>query len=61
MAGISDWRNWQIGRKTVYKTHEFDGSSHAEGIITEVYKDHLICESEGMYLWIDDDTASMFS
>ena len=36
MAGISDWRNWKVGRKTVYETHEFDGSSRVEGIITEV-------------------------
>ena len=56
-----NWRNWKIGRKAVYEIHEFDGKSYAEGVITEVHEDHLICEAEGMELWIDDDTAFMFS
>ena len=32
-----------------------------EGIITEVHEDHAIMEADGMHLWIDDDTAEMFS
>lgn len=30
-------------------------------IITEVHEDHAIMEADGMHLWIDDDTAEMFS
>lgn len=55
MAAISDWRNWKAGRKTVFQTDEFDGCSRIEGIITEVYEDHLL------HLWVDDDTAYQFS
>ena len=36
-------------------------SSSREGIITEVHEDHAIMEADGMHLWIDDDTAEMFS
>ena len=61
MNEISDWRNWKVGRKTFYETHEFDGNSRTEGIVTEIHKDHLICEADGMHLWIDNDTAYMFS
>lgn len=32
-----------------------------KGIITEVHEDHAIMEADGMHLWIDDDTAEMFS
>ena len=28
---------------------------------TEVHEDHAIMEADGMHLWIDDDTAEMFS
>ena len=55
-----DWRNWKIGRKTIYEGHEFDGDFHFEGVITEVHDDHLICETDGMHLWIDDDTVHNF-
>lgn len=55
-----DWRNWKIGRKTIYEGHEFDGNFHFEGVITEVHDDHLICEADGMHLWIDDDTVHNF-
>ena len=45
---MADWRTWKKGRKTT-------------GIITEVHEDHAIMEADGMHLWIDDDTAEMFS
>ena len=54
---MQDWRSWETGRKTIYEGTEFDGSFHFEGVITEVHEDHLICEAEGMHLWVDDDTA----
>ena len=57
---MQDWRSWKTGRKTVYKGTEFDGSFHFEGVITEAYEDHLICEAGGMHLWVDDDTAEFF-
>ena len=49
------------GRKTTWHWDEFDGSGSREGIITEVHEDHAIMEADGMHLWIDDDTAEMFS
>lgn len=51
----SDWRDWEIGRPTVWEGSDFDGSWHYEGIITEKYEDHLILETDGMQIWIDDD------
>ena len=57
---MQDWRSWTKGRKTIYKGTEFDGSFHFEGVITEAYEDHLICEAEGMHLWVDDDTVEFF-
>lgn len=55
-----DWRTWEVGRYTVYEWDEFDGHGSSRGLITEKYEDHLIMESEGMRLWIDDCFADMF-
>lgn len=55
-----DWRNWEVGRKTVWETHEFDGDSRCEGILTEKYEDHAIVDADGMQLWLDDDFLHMF-
>jgi hypothetical protein len=55
-----DWRNWPVGRKTVWETHEFDGDSVIEGVLTEKHEDHAIVEADGMRLWLDDDFAYMF-
>lgn len=55
-----DWRNWKVGRKTVWETHEFDGDSRHEGILTEKHEDHAIVEADGMQLWLDDDFLYMF-
>lgn len=55
-----DWRTWEVGRYTVYEWDEFDGHGSSRGLITEKYEDHLIMESEGMQLWIDDCFADMF-
>ena len=52
---MQDWRSWETGRKTIYEGAEFDGSFHSE-----VHDAHLICEAEGMHLWVDDDTAGFF-
>lgn len=57
---MKDWRSWRKGRKTTYRGEEFDGSFQIEGRITEVHEDHLICEADGMSLWVDDDTAELF-
>lgn len=56
----NNWRNWKKGRKTIYAGSDFSGSFYAEGIITETYNDHAICEADGQTLWIDDDTAYLF-
>ena len=57
---MSGWRNWKAGRKTTFEGTEFDGHFQVEGVITEVHEDHLICEADGMHLWVDDDTAELF-
>lgn len=60
LALEKDWRSWDVGRYTVYEWNEFDGHGSSRGLITEKYDDHLIMESEGMQLWIDDCFADMF-
>lgn len=55
-----DWRTWEVGRYTVHEWDEFDSRGSSRGLITEKYEDHLIMESEGMQLWIDDCFADMF-
>ncbi|WP_033164720.1 hypothetical protein [Clostridium sp. KNHs205] len=55
-----NWRNWNVGRVTIYETYEFDGDSITQGILTEVHSDHAILTADGMHLWIDDDTQFMF-
>ena len=57
---MANWRAWEIGRKTIFESHEFDGHCKFEGIITKVCDDHLVMEGNGMTFWIDDDTAYMF-
>ncbi len=32
-----------------------------DGQPNEIHEDHAIMEADGMHLWIDDDTAEMFS
>jgi hypothetical protein len=54
------WKNWNVGRVTIYETHEFDGDTIIQGIITEVHSDHAILTADDMHLWIDDDTQFMF-
>ena len=55
-----DWRNWSVGRKTIFEVHDFDGNSIVSGEITVIDSDHAIMETDGMRLWIDDDTLYMF-
>lgn len=55
-----DWRNWSVGRPTIWEFHDFDGYGIHKGIITEKDQDHAIMESDGMKLWIDDDSIYMF-
>ena len=55
-----DWRNWAIGRMTIFEVHDFDGDNIITGKITSVYSDHAIMEADGMHIWIDDDTIYMF-
>ena len=55
-----NWRNWKIGRPTIYETHEFDGDCSFKGTITKIEDDHALMEADGMRLWIDDDTQYMF-
>lgn len=56
-----DWRSWEVGRKTVFEGKDFDGKFHFEGVVTEVFSDHLIVEADGMTLWVDDNTVKDFS
>lgn len=55
-----DWRNWSVGRKTIFEVHDFDGDNIIIGEITSVHSDHAIMEADGMHIWIDDDTIYMF-
>ena len=55
-----NWRNWKIGRPTIFETHEFDGDSITQGFISAIYPDHAILNADGMHLWIDDDSQYMF-
>ena len=55
-----NWRNWEIGRPTIFETHEFDGDNLVSGIISEIHPDHAILNADGMNLWIDDDSQYMF-
>lgn len=55
-----DWRNWKVGRPTIYEYHDFDGDGMFRGVITAVYKDHAIMETRGEKLWVDDDTLYLF-
>lgn len=55
------WRSWQLGRRTKYTWNDFDGHGTVFGVVTEKHDDHLIVEADGMNLWVDDDTADMFS
>ena len=55
-----DWRNWTIGRPTIWEYHDFDGYGTHTGFITEVAEDHALMEADGMKLWIDDDSVYMF-
>lgn len=56
----NDWRSWEKGRKAVFEGNDFDGKFYFEGVVTEVFSDHLIVEAEGMTLWVDDDTVKDF-
>ena len=55
-----NWQLWNVGDKVRYFGTEFDGSFEFFGVITKKFDDHLIAESEGMTLWIDDFSADMF-
>jgi len=55
-----DWRNWSIGRLTIWEYHDFDGYGQHVGFISEIYDDHAIMEADGMKLWIDDTSVYMF-
>jgi hypothetical protein len=54
------WKNWEIGDIIKYETHDFDGVFRSLGVVTVKEKDHLIVESMGMKLWVDETTADMF-
>ena len=53
--------NVEKGKKDNMALERIRWKRSREGIITEVHEDHAIMEADGMHLWIDDDTAEMFS
>ncbi|MGL4283996.1 MAG: hypothetical protein ACRCSI_10440 [Eubacterium aggregans] len=55
-----DWRNWPVGRQSIFEVHDFDGDNITIGKISETYSDHAIMEADDMHLWIDDDFLYMF-
>ena len=50
----------EIGMKVVWKRREFDGGRDYEAVITKVEQDYAIATTEGMSLWIDEDTICDF-
>lgn len=58
---MKNWRSLKVGDTVTYTTNEFDGSFQCQAVITEVAEDHALARQGDMQLWIDDDTAYMFS
>ena len=58
---MADWRTWKKGERQHGTGMNSMEAEAGKGIITEVNEDHAIMEADGMHLWIDDDTAEMFS
>ena len=49
------------GMPLIYSWNDFDGSGSFPAIVTEIYPDHAIAESDHMTLWIDVDNAELFN
>lgn len=51
---------YKIGQNLIYFWNDFDGRGEMICTVIEVYEDHAIAIADGMRLWIDDSTKSMF-
>ena len=50
------WKTLEVNQDVIQTTEEFDGISVVHGRVCEIYSNHIIVESDGMHLWIDDNT-----
>ena len=57
----TSWRDWNIGDTIRYHWKDFEGEGEYTGTVARTYSDHLIVAVEDMKLWVDDNTANMFS
>lgn len=57
----TEFNGYKVGDKVTYSTNDFDGKSTSEGVIKEVYPDHMIVDVPGLsdHVWIDSDSSDM--
>ena len=54
-------KTYTLGQKVTFKADEFDGKTKMEAVITTVEADYAIATtSDGITLWIDEDTDYQF-
>jgi len=57
---VKDWKQLRLGESVIYYGKEFDGVFKEEGYVNEISDNHIIVKANGMNLWLDDDTESLF-
>lgn len=50
-----------IGDRVRFTWEDVDGGGHCDGVVTELHDDHITVYAGGMKLWLDEDTAHMFT
>ena len=60
-TSTTDYNGYKVGDKITYSTNDFDGKSSKDGVIKEVYPDHMIVDVPGVsdHVWIDSDSSDM--
>lgn len=58
---MKNWQTLKVGERVVFAGEEFGLAFREEGIVTEAADDHMIVESNGMHLWLDDFNADLFT
>ena len=57
---MKDWKKLKIGDPILFYGNEFDGTFKEEGLVNQIYTDHIIVKANGMNLWLDDNTEDLF-
>ena len=57
---MKDWKCLKLRDPILFYGKEFDGSFREEGYVERIFDDHIIVKANGMSLWLDDDTESLF-